>query len=252
VIEPELVRGRVVVITGASRGIGAGVAAAYRAAGAHLGLCARTPIPAGDGAVTAGLDVTDAAAVARFADEVASRLGPIDLWINNAGVLEPIGPLADIELAAFARHLEVDLVGVFAGTQAYLRHRRRIGPGGVLVNISSGAARHAYAGWSAYCASKAAVDRLSECVALEEAGRGLRVHAVAPGIVDTAMQAQIRATSAERFPAVGKFLRLAAEGGFSTLPWVAARLAELVFDPDHRTDEVLVELALEFPPTDDG
>ena len=69
-------------------------------------------------------------------------------------------------------------------------------------NVSSGAGRRAYFSWSAYCAGKAAVDRLSECLALEEKRAGTRVLSVAPGIIDTGMQAQIRASTAEQFPEI--------------------------------------------------
>lgn len=243
-----LLTDKVVVITGASRGLGAGLADAYGAAGARLGLCARSASwPLGDRVVAEGLDVADEDAVARFAAAVVKRHGAIDLWINNAGVLAPIAPLVEIEGAALRRHLETNLVGVWAGSRAFLRHRRAVGPGGVLINVSSGAARSAYAGWSAYCAGKAAVDRLTECIALEEQGHGTRAHAVAPGIIETDMQVLIRSTPAERFPMVGKFHQLKAEGRHSSTVWVAARLAELVFDPAHRTDDVLVSLPLEHP-----
>ena len=92
------------------------------------------------------------------------------------------------------------MLGVLFGTQAFVRHLRRRGGEGVLVNVSSGAARKPYAGWSVYCAAKAAVDRMTECVALEEAAHGLRAYALAPGVIDTDMQALIRATPAARFP----------------------------------------------------
>jgi NAD(P)-dependent dehydrogenase (short-subunit alcohol dehydrogenase family) len=245
VILADLIADKVVVVTGSSRGLGAGLAAAYLSAGARLGLCARSATPSHDPrVVSAALDVADEAAVERFAGEVTTRLGPIDLWINNAGLLAPIGPLAEIDGAALRQHLETNVVGVWAGSRAYLRQRRSSG-GGVLVNVSSGAARKAYAGWSAYCAGKAAVDRMSECNAVEEPW--LRVHAVAPGVIDTDMQALIRSTPAARFPAVDRFVKMKAEGSFSTPGWVAARLAELVFDPGHRTSDVLVSLPLEHP-----
>ena len=89
--------------------------------------------------------------------------------------------------------------------------RRRPGPG-VLVNISSGAATKPYEGWAAYCASKAAVDQLTGCVALEEARHGLRAYALSPGLVDTDMQAAIRASDERDFPEVERFRRFAADG----------------------------------------
>ena len=124
---------------------------------------------------------------------------------------------------------------------------RQHGGGGVLVNISSGAGRNPYHGWGAYCAGKAAVDRMSECLALEEADSGLRVHSVAPGIIETGMQELIRATPRERFPMVDKFLKFKEDDLFSSPRFVADRLVELAFDPSKTPDEVLVGFPLEHP-----
>ena len=241
------VPGRTAVVTGASRGIGAELARDFAARGMRLGLCARgAPVLADSELVVARqVDVSDAAAVDRFAAEVEARLGRIDLWINNAGVLTPMAPMRRAEVAEWDRHLQINVAGVFHGARAYVQHLRRLGDagrGGILVNISSGAARKPYEGWSAYCAGKAAVDMLTRCIALEEAAIGLRAHAVAPGIVDTRMQEQIRASTPDDFPEKARFVQLARDGKFSSPTWVAARLLDLAFDPDHRTDEVLVSL----------
>ncbi len=191
------------------------------------------------------LDVTDEKALDDFVAQVEARLGAIDCWVNNAGVLEPIAMLRDVEPADFRRHLDVNLTGVFLGTRAYVRHLRARGRGGVLLNLSSGAAQSAYAGWSAYCAAKAGVDRLTECVQLEEADSGLRAHAVAPGVVDTAMQELIRATPAAQFPALPRFLELARDDGFNTTAFVARHLLAIAFDPEARPAEVVVRLPWE-------
>jgi NAD(P)-dependent dehydrogenase (short-subunit alcohol dehydrogenase family) len=232
------------VITGASRGLGAGLAEELRARGLRLGLCARSApvLPAGPDVVAERLDVRDGAAVSRFAAAVEARFGAIDLWINNAGVLEPIAPLRDVPAEAAREHLEVNVLGVLLGTQAFVRHLRRRGGEGVLVNLSSGAAQKAYAGWSVYCAGKAAVERLTECVALEEAAHGLRAYAVAPGVVDTDMQALIRATPAERFPEAGRFIERKREGRFNSPRFVAEHLLALAFDPAARPSGVSVRL----------
>src|ERR1700730_10487043 len=119
--------GKVAVITGASRGLGAGMAVHFAAAGLHLGLCARhrpslvvnTRPTAHEGHFDqaeapwrAAVDVFDHDAVAAFRDQVVDRFGRIDLWINNAGVLDPIGPLADADGAALARNIDVNVTGV--------------------------------------------------------------------------------------------------------------------------------------------
>jgi NAD(P)-dependent dehydrogenase (short-subunit alcohol dehydrogenase family) len=236
--------GRSAVITGASRGLGAGLAAAFRGRGLRLGLCSRAEPALADGpdVLAARVDVRDPAAVSAFAAAVEDRFGSIDLWINNAGLLEPIEPLREVEANAARSHLEVNVLGVVFGTQAFVRHLRRRGGEGVLVNVSSGAARKPYAGWSLYCAAKAAVDRLTECVVLEEAAHGLRAYAVAPGVIDTDMQALIRATPAERFPDAPRFVARKREGRFSTPEFVAEQLLALAFDPAARPAEVCVRL----------
>jgi NAD(P)-dependent dehydrogenase (short-subunit alcohol dehydrogenase family) len=249
--KPSL-RGRVAVITGASRGLGLGLATEFAAQGISLGLCARSRpvLPKGSKGIAESVDVGDARQVGAFARLVTEQLGRIDLWINNAGVLGPIKPLRDIEPEAFAFHLRTNLLGVMHGTQAYVQILRERGwDGGVLVNISSGAAARAYAGWSAYCAGKAATERFTECVQLEEASSGLRAYAVQPGIVDTAMQEQIRSTSAADFPALDKFLAIKKQGTFNTPAFVARHLLAIAFDPDARPAEVVVRLPSERPVT---
>ncbi|MCO5172093.1 MAG: SDR family oxidoreductase [Planctomycetes bacterium] len=238
---------RTVVITGASRGIGAGVARDLTARGLRLGLCARSMPALADAPrlVAAQVDVRDGEAVERFARQVEERLGPIDLWVNNAAVLEPVGPLRDLETEAVRAHLDVNVLGVLHGARAYARHLARVGRPGVLVNVSSGAARRAVAGWSAYCAAKAAVERLTEVLALEEGPRGLRAHAVSPGVVDTDMQRAIRATPEERFPDVERFRAMAREGRFSSVEHVTRHLLALAFDPD---DPARREVLVSFPP----
>jgi len=226
----------VVVITGASRGIGAGLAAGAAARGMRLGLCARTvpAPPAGAPAVVASVDVADAPALDAFADEVVRRFGRIDLWVNNAGVLDPIGPLADAPLAEVARHFDTNVLGVAHGSAVFARHVRSRPGAGSLVNISSGAAVSPYRGWAPYCASKAAVEMLTEVVGLEERGAGLLAYAVSPGVVDTDMQALIRGTPARSFPDVERFRRLHDEEGLATAAWVAACIFERCLDPGTR------------------
>ncbi len=236
---------KVALITGASRGLGAGLAERFLERGLQVAACARSqPELAGDAAkiLTIAADVSDAEAMQQLCETTVERFGRIDLWINNAGLLAPIGPLRDNDPNAFARHIEVNVVGVFTGCRAFIRHLHERGGEGVLLNISSGAARNAYAGWSAYCAGKAAVDRLSEAIALEESGHGLRVHAVAPGIIDTDMQAMIRECSPEQFPRVQKFLDLKANDGFSSPAFIADRLLELAFDSSSADEAVAISL----------
>ena len=217
------------MVTGASRGLGAGMAARFAEHGLLLGLCARTePVPPpGTRSVTESVDVTDAAAVERFASNVADALGPIDLWVNNAGVLEPMGPQRTHEADAVDRALLVNIGGVANGTRSFTRRARTWTPSRrVLVNVSSGAATSIYEGWSIYGATKAAVDHFTEIVAAEEPD--LTCHAVAPGVVDTEMQAQIRTHDESTFPAVGRFRARHEAGAWNSPAWVADHLLGLL------------------------
>jgi NAD(P)-dependent dehydrogenase (short-subunit alcohol dehydrogenase family) len=224
------------VVTGASRGIGAGLVEHFAGQGMRLGLCARsTPaVPDGADALAAAVDVTDATAVGAFAEAVAGRFGRIDLWVNNAGVLGPIGPLTEAEADDLAVHVATNVLGVAFGTAVFARHVRSRPGGGTLVNLSSGAATSPYRGWAAYCASKAAVEMLTEVVGLEEEASGLAAYAVAPGVVDTDMQALTRATSESSFPDVERFRRLRDDGGLASPTWVARWILEACVDPATR------------------
>lgn len=243
---PDLT-GKTAVITGASRGIGAGLAEDFLKRGMRVALCARGEIPfeAGENVFLANFDITDEAAVRQFAKDAAAHLGAIDLWVNNAGVLEPVVAARDLTAEQLRKHLDINLFGVLYGSQAYREHVAGSEGEGVLINISSGAAWGGYAGWAAYCMGKAALDRLTETLALEEADCGLRAYAVAPGIVDTAMQATIRACEEEVFPMVDKFHEYKKDNLFNTPPFVARHLLELSFDADARPDQTVVRLPAE-------
>ena len=227
--------GRVALITGASRGLGAGMAETLAAEGFRLGLCARNrpSVPVGvsaDEVLTDSVDVTDAGALDRFAADVVTRFGRIDLWVNNAGLLAPIGPLADAEPGALKANIEVNVLGVMYGSATFARHLRTRAGGGVLVNMTSGAATRPYVGWAPYGGAKAAVDMITEVVGREERSVGLRAYALAPGLVDTDMQALIRSTPAGDLPSVGRFRQAHDDGTFNTPAWVTRFILDRLLD----------------------
>tara|TARA_R110002073_G_scaffold225022_8_gene385452 strand:+ start:1471 stop:2223 length:753 start_codon:yes stop_codon:yes gene_type:complete len=240
---------KTVLITGASRGIGAGIAEQCLARGYNLAICARSKPDIGSDksgnssqVLSVAADVTNEAEVQGFCDEAVRRFGQIDLWINNAGVLKPIGPLRSCESADVATHLGINVLGVFHGSKSFSNHVRSRDGEGVLINISSGASTSAYEGWGAYCAGKAAVDQLTQVVALEEAESGMRAYSIAPGIIDTDMQTLIRSCSADQFPLVEKFHELKADDAFSSPEFVGKSLLDIAFDDSARPEGVCIRL----------
>jgi benzil reductase ((S)-benzoin forming) len=240
------VTGRTALITGASGGIGAGIAERFAALGVRLALCARTEptLPEGATGTTASVDVTDPGAVADWIAGAAAALGSLDLCVANAGILGPLGPLRDDDPDAVAATFRTNVEGVAHTAAAYARHVRDRSDGGTFLTISSGAGRNPTAGWAPYAASKAAVDALCLAVAEEEADAGLRVLAVAPGVVDTGMQEAIRASSPEAFPRHEQFVRMKADEAFNSATFVADHLLRLAFTDDGAGD-VLVRLPAE-------
>ncbi len=188
------------LITGASRGIGAAAARAFAAQGANVALLARS---SGDIARIAGeigpqarafkCDVAVWAEVEAAVAATVAHFGGLDVLINNAGVIEPIAPLAGSDPAAWSHAIDVNLKGVYYGVRAVLPHMRAAG-GGTILSLGSGAAHHPLEGWSQYCASKAGLHMLTMCIHKEEAGHGIRAIGLSPGTVATDMQRKIRAS----------------------------------------------------------
>ncbi|UUZ86870.1 SDR family NAD(P)-dependent oxidoreductase [Paenibacillus sp. P26] len=140
--------------------------------------------------------------------------------INNAGMLEPVMPLQEAEASLLTDHLHVNLLAPVLLTSAFLRETRAWPAEKTVVNISSGAGKKPYAGWSAYCTAKAGLDMLTRCISTEQQDQTFPARAVsiAPGVVDTGMQELIRSTPPDRFPQVDRFVRLKEQGSCSARP----------------------------------
>lgn len=213
---------RTVMITGASRGIGAAAARAFAAAGARVVLLSRSTGAIadiageiGERALAIPCDVANWTEMARAVDAAVETFGAIDVLVNNAGIIEPIGPLAELDVDGWTTVIDVNVKGVFHGMRAVLPGMLALGSGTV-ITVSSGAAHRALPGWSAYCTSKAAARMLTEA-AHAEYGDTLRVMGLSPGTVATQMQRDIKASG------VGPVAKLAWEDHIPP-EWVADAL----------------------------
>jgi NAD(P)-dependent dehydrogenase (short-subunit alcohol dehydrogenase family) len=192
--------GKVAMITGASRGIGAAAARAMAAEGAAVALLARSAgalealgKELGGRALAVPCDVADFGAVSAAVARTREAFGRVDVLVSNAAVIDPIGPLASADPAAWAAAIDINVKGVFNGLRAVLPVMLGQG-GGTVISIGSGAATNPLEGWSAYCASKAAVLMLARCAHHELKGKGIRAFSLSPGTVATDMQRAIRAS----------------------------------------------------------
>jgi 3-oxoacyl-[acyl-carrier protein] reductase len=194
--------GRVAIVTGAGRGIGEATALTLAACGARVALASRDQAACdrvaaeitrrGGTAMAVACDVADNAAVVRLVAAARDRFGPIDILVNNAAIVGPIGRLADADPVGWAEALTINTVGAYHAVRAVLPDMAT--HGGTIVNVSSGAAHRALEGWSAYCASKAGLAMLTKSIAEEYGATGIRVYGFGPGVVDTEMQVLIRAS----------------------------------------------------------
>ncbi len=190
----RVIRGKVIVITGAARGIGLATARALLAQGARLGLCdidevalkaAAAELP--DGVVTGRVDVTDELSFTDFLDRVERELGPLDAIVNNAGIM-PVGRIDLEPIEVTKRTLDVNVLGVITGSKLAVQ---RMSPRhhGHIINIASVAGESAVAGMATYHASKWGALGFTLSLAEELREAGIDVSAVLPSFVDTELTA---------------------------------------------------------------
>ena len=198
--------GQAAIITGAGRGIGRAIALTYAREGARLALAARSDSELdevvievsslGAEAIAVRTDVTSQMATDRLARRTVERFGRIDVLVNNAGTSGPIGPLQDNDIAEWVDTINVNLTGTFLVCRAVIPVMLRQG-GGRIINLSGAGVANAWSNMSAYCASKAAVVRMTEVLAQELEPQGIFVNALGPGSVHTSMWEKMTEQAAE-------------------------------------------------------
>jgi len=192
--ERRSLNSKVVAITGGARGIGKATATALVRKGCRvalgdleLGLAEETAAGLGGGTIALPLNVTERASFAAFLDETERQLGPVDVVVNNAGIM-PVTALVDESDDSIKRQLDINVYGVIVGTQLAIERLRPRGSGHI-VNIASQAGKTALPGIATYSGTKHAVVGINEAVRAELRGSGVEVHNVMPTLVNTELTA---------------------------------------------------------------
>ena len=223
--------GRLVILTGHTSGLGAALLDVFvgEPENTVVALGRRRSLRADPNMRQLVVDLrspADAAHAMSGALDVAdwSRITQV-LLVNNAGVLPPIGPVGSLDAIELAEAVNLNLATPIVLTNELLRLTADLDIERRIAQVSSGAARTPYAGWSTYCATKAGLDHFTRSVALDAPLR-CRVCSIAPGVVDTAMQAQIRASNVNDFPELERFVEMNRDGMLASPDRTARRLVE--------------------------
>ena len=218
------------IVTGGSSGIGAAIATHAHRSGSEVVVVSRTP---GDVGRHLEADLTEPSGWDSFRSGLESMLAPEEVGtvrlFHCAGTITPIGFAGEVDSEAYRENVVLNSAAPQIVGDAFLAAVRRHDVDATLVMLTSGAARSIYPGWSSYCAGKAAVDHWVRNVGAEQERRhGVKVVAIAPGVVDTPMNQEIRATDEANFPRVDKFRDLHAAGDLGDPNEVARRIWSVV------------------------
>jgi NAD(P)-dependent dehydrogenase (short-subunit alcohol dehydrogenase family) len=235
-MEAAMLHGKVAVVTGGGRGIGRAIAQTLAVAGARVAVIARSSAEieetvaqirrTGGAAQAFPADVTDTEAVKGAMEAITRSSGPVDVLVNNAGVIGPFGPFWDTDAAEWWRGMEVNLLGPVLCARALLPAMVERGAGRI-INVASGAGTMPTPYYTSYVASKTALIRFTECLALETKGYGISVFTISPGTVRTAMSSH----------------SLNSPEGQKWLPWFRRIFDEKIDVPPERPAQLVLKLA---------
>lgn len=235
------------VVTGASRGLGAAMVRQLLREGHEVVAAARGPAPAGVEDADAArlhwtsIDLGDPEAARQWVVQAVGACSHVDgaVLVLNAGMLEPVAPVAALDAAALDAHMRLNLLSPMLVTAGFLQATAASSRPRRILAVSSGAARRGVAHWGAYCAAKAGLDGFVRALNAEgNADASVRAVSLAPGVIDTAMQAAIRGIEA---PSRERFLKLHADGQLATAEDAAAALLSYLRRSDfgsHETDDI--------------
>lgn len=223
-----------VLVTGTTKGIGAALRDVFAADPKNLVITLSRAQDTASPPYNVNLDLGDLGAIEPAFEAVSARFRhqrfERAVLINNAGVVSPVGTFDQIGAAETGRNLIVNVAAPMVLSRLFAAATRQNAAQRFIVNISSGAAKRAIAGWSAYCAAKAALEMATRVAALEASANDptLSICSLAPGVVDTDMQGLVRGTTEKEFPDVARFRAMKADGVLRDAHDVAREIATLI------------------------
>lgn len=252
------------IITGTTSGLGEALAKRVLASGHSVISVSRTLNEAltifaeEKGAMLTGYfcDLRETESLMPLMERIISEIDLTQLTnvtlVNNAGILDPIMPLEQAGSAELTDHLHINLLAPMLLTSAFIRATSSW-PDTVskrVVNISSGAGKKPYSGWSAYCTTKAGLDMMTRCAGQEQGDEPgtVKLVSIAPGVIDTGMQEQIREAEPEHFPEVERFIRLKTSGKLFLADEAAERILSILDNGEFGQGDVIDVRNYSLPP----